>query len=1147
MRNLKRALSLALAAIMVLGLMIVGAGAADVYDDFTDKDEIVHQEAVSVLVTLGVIDGKEDGSYYDPAGIVTRAEMAKMITVVLNGGVDPVLGVKDTPSFSDIKGHWAESYIEYCTSPAVGAISGRGNGKFDPDATVTVAEAAKMLLVVLGYDPDVFELTGGSWQVNTDVNANNAGLYGGLNLNSSAPLSRDDTAQMVYNALNAYIMEKTYDKVLSNGEISYNYNLSAYDTLLNKTYGAWKVEGVVVGNEYTDGTAMRGKTRIAAITNPEELENSRGSQNVTGTLYNVATGKDELGQSVTMYVKPTNTSNASQNAQVLGDAIINDNNNTLTVGKGLVDDTTKSNDVTKTLRAAGLSLDASNLQVGSSSYVAANVYTNYDVDTITNVTTAADVAALTGAGIVVDFIDNDNDTVVDVIRVLQRGFGKVTVSTTDGDGVLQVSPLGKTAYSPAVSLRDANAVVTSFEGSAAAYADLGLAKDDYVFYYEVPSCDMWHVEKAEGLTVTVDATIGDTVNGDKLVADDVRYGESALANDTDISAAPGDTARIPQSVNINETAVLFLDGYDNIVYIDEVDTTKSYLMITDVAGDSFWGDSLSAKVILSDGNKATVTVSKLDGKDLVKAVTDPSTEVAVGEDNTKGAWKTLNDTARNSASATASKIYSYTVDSDGAYELTTETTLYKTEAAASSNEILTNNNPTVGGLTGGTTTVIANNATPIVVESGNNVSFFEGIGNVPTRKPSATAAVSLWTVKSAVDSTAEVIFVSGGESISSISNYVYFLDALPTVTEVNGSNVYTYDVVIDGEKTTIEGTSARLLDNVGPGLYYVTYSDGKVSTVSDSGNADADRLVSPELATIASNGVVNGYYYDDNTRVFIIEDNDVLESSIDAIITEAGSNQDTISMVLGTGTEASTAKYVFIMRDPITSASVGGAGITSGKIANALATSDKVTVDASQATDSLSATVEAGQVLTVKDTSTTEKLTVTAKTGATVTISDASVTNGMLEIVAQPGAVVNVPNSSTEGKSLFGGETAYMTVQSGTITIAAANSGGMTVTSSDAKIVVNQNVTIGTKDAFKLSGTASLSGAKAGVEIKFNAAVSTMSEVGDNFYQSNGDKGSTASTKEASISAGNAYAWGTAYVNDQGTADAEIPAWVAKS
>ena len=78
MRNLKRVLGLALASVMVLSMMVVGAGAAN-YDDFSDKDEIVNTEAVSVLVELGVIAGKADGSY-DPTGIVTRAEMAKMPT-----------------------------------------------------------------------------------------------------------------------------------------------------------------------------------------------------------------------------------------------------------------------------------------------------------------------------------------------------------------------------------------------------------------------------------------------------------------------------------------------------------------------------------------------------------------------------------------------------------------------------------------------------------------------------------------------------------------------------------------------------------------------------------------------------------------------------------------------------------------------------------------------------------------------------------------------------------------------------------------------------------------------------------------------------------------------------------------------------------
>ena len=47
MRNLKRALSLALASVMLLGMMVVGSSAKGI-DDFTDKDKIVNQDAVAV-------------------------------------------------------------------------------------------------------------------------------------------------------------------------------------------------------------------------------------------------------------------------------------------------------------------------------------------------------------------------------------------------------------------------------------------------------------------------------------------------------------------------------------------------------------------------------------------------------------------------------------------------------------------------------------------------------------------------------------------------------------------------------------------------------------------------------------------------------------------------------------------------------------------------------------------------------------------------------------------------------------------------------------------------------------------------------------------------------------------------------------------
>ena len=209
MRNLKRALSLALALVMVLSMMVVGAGAVSV-DDFSDGADIVNKEAVTVLATLNVINGKEDGSY-DPTGTITRGEMAKMICVILNGGNDPVLGETVADSYSDTASHWAKAYIEYCTT--LGIVAGKGDGTFDPEGDVTVAEAAKMVLVALGYNAAIEGYTGGAWQINVDARANPLGLYDDLTYTTtSAPLTRDNAAQMLYNALDCDMVR--YDVVL---------------------------------------------------------------------------------------------------------------------------------------------------------------------------------------------------------------------------------------------------------------------------------------------------------------------------------------------------------------------------------------------------------------------------------------------------------------------------------------------------------------------------------------------------------------------------------------------------------------------------------------------------------------------------------------------------------------------------------------------------------------------------------------------------------------------------------------------------------------------------------------------------------------------------------------------------------------------
>ena len=114
MRNLKRALSMALAAVMLLGMMVIGASAAG-YSDLTDTDEIVNKEAVALLVDLGVIDGKSSGRY-DPTGTLERVEFTKLVFGMMMGQNSDATVYEDAGIFSDVDTCWGEGFINYCAS-----------------------------------------------------------------------------------------------------------------------------------------------------------------------------------------------------------------------------------------------------------------------------------------------------------------------------------------------------------------------------------------------------------------------------------------------------------------------------------------------------------------------------------------------------------------------------------------------------------------------------------------------------------------------------------------------------------------------------------------------------------------------------------------------------------------------------------------------------------------------------------------------------------------------------------------------------------------------------------------------------------------------------------------------------------------------
>ncbi|MFR2789275.1 MAG: S-layer homology domain-containing protein [Flavonifractor plautii] len=411
MRNLKRALSLALAAIMLIGMMVVSASAAS-YNDLTDKDQIVNKDAVSMLVSLGIIEGKPDGSY-GPTENVDRAQMAKMLSVIMNKGVDnSALYQSVNSGLTDITSHWAKGHINYCYT--TGIIAGRGNGTFDPSATVTALEAAKMLLVAVGYDPAIEGFEGADWAINVSVRADEQGIFEGFTKDLSAPLNRDDAALLIYNALD---VEMIQSYTTNNYPIVY----SDHRTILSDKYGVIKVEGVVTANEWaildddTDTALQEGKTRIY---NPDGILSTTGntavaqdsSANVKTQVFNVSTPVDMLGKAVTMYVKKTTI---LADSTVYGAPVVSDVNTVIETGEKVTGGDSKDDDsLAALLKGTGLATDK-----------ATEYYHNYEEVAIDSAD-VDDIMNVKGAALTV--IDNDNDGYVNYVISVEKSLTHVS-------------------------------------------------------------------------------------------------------------------------------------------------------------------------------------------------------------------------------------------------------------------------------------------------------------------------------------------------------------------------------------------------------------------------------------------------------------------------------------------------------------------------------------------------------------------------------------------------------------------------------------------------------------------------------------------------------------------------------------------------
>ena len=195
---MKKLLALVLALVMSMSLVTISNA------DFKDADKIDYTEAVDVMNAAGVLIGDENGNF-NPKENLTRAQAAKIISYLLLGN-KTAEGLVGSGKFTDVaKTNWAAGFVDYCA--AVGVVNGVGNGKFDPNGSLTTLQFAKMLLVALGYDAKIEGFVGTDWSINVSAKANQVGLLNGLDVGANATLTREQAAKMCLNTLKAPLVE----------------------------------------------------------------------------------------------------------------------------------------------------------------------------------------------------------------------------------------------------------------------------------------------------------------------------------------------------------------------------------------------------------------------------------------------------------------------------------------------------------------------------------------------------------------------------------------------------------------------------------------------------------------------------------------------------------------------------------------------------------------------------------------------------------------------------------------------------------------------------------------------------------------------------------------------------------------------------
>lgn len=680
MRNLKRALSLALASVMVLGMTVVGTGAS--YTDVTSKQ---NQEAIEVLQAVGIMVGDDNGNF-NPDQKVTRNEMAVVMSNLMDYRAATYAG---TSPFTDVPS-WAEPYVAACWNN--GITSGYTKTTYGGSDTVTTSQAALMLMKALGYFQYQSDFDS-DWQFAVIKQAGKIDLFDDVDSGVREAMTRNDLAQLVLNALEAGTVEADDNTInvsaggatVQAGKVSYNYITSS------KSYAT--------AIDDREATSSTNATKGSIVELGEKL--------YSGDLKKADNG-DNFGRPGSTWTyksteigKYADSADGEWTAKVTNKALYN------AAGSDAYDN------YKWTVYRNGAELATDTRSDGEITSHAGREYA-FTIDKSTK--TSSERVLTSGEGVLTQvFVDSDKKTAV--LSLIDTGVAKVTKVTED-NGKYEVTVSFKTKVTKAAEDKQKKLVFSELTPDTKFTTDVKLAKDDVVVYTaSAQSGEIESMAKAK----TVAGKVTGQKDADYTTIDGTSYTYNfAYTGDKDDAKFIGsgvynlEDSQKNGNPSVDKDATLYLDAYGYMVAFEgKTSTAEDYLFIKSL--DNSFQTDVSAKVVFFDGTQKTVDLDQLTHK--VNGKT--KTEDVVWTDG------------GNANNIEANKVYKYTEGSS--YDLE-EVDASDVKAATAAK--ISNKNPSISG----TGDKIVTDSQTVFVDVKNNKTW-TGYKNVSNKTNASVIAV----------------------------------------------------------------------------------------------------------------------------------------------------------------------------------------------------------------------------------------------------------------------------------------------------------------------------------------------------------------------------------------------------------------------